>query len=53
MTRAHMQIREDSRRLWNQHPAKEAAGWAKVGLGRPAQAGRPSPFWGPVSPPLT
>jgi hypothetical protein len=32
-----MQIREDSRRLGNQHRAKEGAGWAEVGLGRPAQ----------------
>jgi hypothetical protein len=32
-----MQIREDSRRLGNQHRAKEAAGWAEVGPGRPAQ----------------
>jgi hypothetical protein len=52
-TRARMQIREDSRRLGNRHQAKEAAGSAKVGLGRPAQAGRPNPFPGPVSPPLT
>jgi hypothetical protein len=42
-TRAHMQIREDSRRLRNQHWAKEAAGWAKVGPGWPAQPiSRPS-----------
>jgi hypothetical protein len=32
-----MQIREDSRRLRNQHRAKEVAGWAEVGPGRPAQ----------------
>jgi hypothetical protein len=37
MTRAHMQVREESRRLGNQHRAKEAAGWAEVGPGRPAQ----------------
>jgi hypothetical protein len=36
-TKAHMQIREDSRRLGNQHRAKEAAGWAEVGPGRLAQ----------------
>jgi hypothetical protein len=47
MTRAHMQIREDSRRLGNQHRAKEAAGWAEVGPGRPAQ----SILW-PSRPPL-
>jgi hypothetical protein len=35
-TRAHMQIREDCRRLGNQHGAKEAVGWAEMGLGRPA-----------------
>jgi hypothetical protein len=33
----------DSRRLGKQHRPKEAAGWAEVGLGRPAQAtSRPS-----------
>jgi hypothetical protein len=36
-TRAHMQIREGSRRLGKQNRAKEAAGWAEVGLGRSAQ----------------
>jgi hypothetical protein len=51
-TRAHMQKGEGSRRLGNRHWAKEAAGWAEVGPGRSAQAGRPSPFQGPVSPPL-
>jgi hypothetical protein len=48
----HMQIREDSRRLGNRYRAKEAAGWAEVGPGRPAQAGRSNPFRGPVSPPF-
>jgi hypothetical protein len=43
MTRAHMQLGEDSRRLGNRHRAKEAAGWAEVGPGRPAQPiSRPS-----------
>jgi hypothetical protein len=38
-----MQIREDSRRLENQHRAKEAAGWAEVGPGQLAQPiSRPS-----------
>jgi hypothetical protein len=32
-----MEIREDSRRLGNPHRAKETAGWAEVGPGRPAQ----------------
>jgi hypothetical protein len=41
---------EGSRRLENQHRAKEATGWARVGPGRWAQADRPSPFRGPVSP---
>jgi hypothetical protein len=41
-----MQIREDSRRLGNQHRAKEAADWVEVG------PGRPSPFRGPVAPPF-
>jgi hypothetical protein len=48
MTRAHMQMGQDSRRLGNRHWAKEAAGWAEM-----AQADRPSPFRGPVGPPLT
>jgi hypothetical protein len=47
-----MQIREDSRRLRNQHLAKEVTGWAEVGPGRPAQAGRTNPFRGPVRPPF-
>jgi hypothetical protein len=38
-----MQLGEDSRRLVNRHKAKEAAGWAEVGLGRPVQpTSRPS-----------
>jgi hypothetical protein len=37
MTRAHMQKGEDYRKLGKQHRAKEAAGWAEVGPGRPAQ----------------
>jgi hypothetical protein len=32
-----MQLGEYSRRLGKQHQAKEAAGWAEVGPGRPAQ----------------
>jgi hypothetical protein len=48
-----MQIREDSRRLKNQHRAKEAIGWAEVGLGWPAQVGRPTPcISGPSQPPF-
>jgi hypothetical protein len=42
---------EGSRRLGNQHQAKEATNWAEMGLGRSAQAGRPTPFRGPVGPP--
>jgi hypothetical protein len=53
MTMAYMQKREDSRRLGKQHRAKEATGWAEVGLGWSFQAGRPSPLQGPVGPPLT
>jgi hypothetical protein len=45
-----MQLGEDSRKLGKQHRAKEAAGWAEVGPGRPAQAGRPSRLRGPVAP---
>jgi hypothetical protein len=44
MTRAHMQKGEGSRRLGNQHWAKEAANWAEVHPGRSAQAGRHSPL---------
>jgi hypothetical protein len=47
-----MQLGEDSRRLGKQHRAKKAAGWAEVGPGRPAQADRPSPLRGPISPPF-
>jgi hypothetical protein len=46
-TRAHMQKGEGSRRLGNQRQAKEAANWAEVGLGRPAQ-----PTSGPNHTPL-
>jgi hypothetical protein len=52
-TRAHMQKGGGSRRLGNQRRAKEAVDWAEMGPGRSAQAGRPSPFQGPVGPPLT
>jgi hypothetical protein len=41
---------EASRRLGNRHHAKEAVGWAWMGLGRPAQASRPSPVQGPFAP---
>jgi hypothetical protein len=42
-TRAHMQKGEGSRRLGNQRRAKEAADWAEMGPGRPAQSiSRPS-----------
>jgi hypothetical protein len=46
MTRAHMQKGGGSRRLRNRHRAEEAAGWAEVGPGRPAQ-----PISGPSQPP--
>jgi hypothetical protein len=36
MTRAHMQLGEDSRRFGKQHRAKEVTGWPEVGLGQPA-----------------
>jgi hypothetical protein len=52
MTRAHMQKGGGSRRLGKQHQAKEATNWAEVGPSRSAQAGRPSPFQGPVVPPF-
>jgi hypothetical protein len=42
-----MQKGEGSRRLGNQHRAKEATNWAKMGPGRPAQ-----PVSRPSRPPL-
>jgi hypothetical protein len=55
-TRAHMQKGEGSRRLGNRDRAKEAANWAEVRPGRPAQSGRPSPagpaYFGAQSHPL-
>jgi hypothetical protein len=47
-----MQKGEGSRRLENQRRAKDAANWVEMGPGRSAQAGRPSPFRGPVGPPF-
>jgi hypothetical protein len=35
-----------------QHRAKEATNWAEMDPGLSAQAGRPSPFRGPVGPPF-
>jgi hypothetical protein len=46
-----MQKGKGSRRLGEQHQAKEATDWAEMGPGRSAQAGRPSLFRGPVAPP--
>jgi hypothetical protein len=51
-TRAHMQKGEGSRRLGNRCKAKEAGNWAEIGPGRSAQAGRPSPFQGPLTSPF-
>jgi hypothetical protein len=48
-TKAYMQKGEGSRKLGNRHHAKEAAGWAWMGPGRPAQADRPSPVQGPFA----
>jgi hypothetical protein len=47
-----MQKGGGSRRLGNQHRAKEAVDWADMGPGRSAQASWPSPFRGPVGPPF-
>jgi hypothetical protein len=41
-----------TRRLRNRRHAKEAGNWTEVGPGRSAQAGRPSPFRGPVASPF-
>jgi hypothetical protein len=49
---AHMQKGEGSTRLGKQHRAKEATDWADMGPGRLAEAGRPSPFRGPVGLPF-
>jgi hypothetical protein len=51
-TRAHMQKGEGSIRLRNRRRAKEAGNWAGMGPGWSAQAGRPSPFQGPVTSPF-
>jgi hypothetical protein len=47
-----MQKGEGSRRLGNRRRAKEAGNWAGMGPGQLAQAGRPSPFQGPVASPF-
>jgi hypothetical protein len=45
-----MQKGETSWKQGNRRRAKEASGWAWMGPGGPAQAGRPSPFQGPFAP---
>jgi hypothetical protein len=45
-----MQKGETSRKQGNRRRAKEAAGWAWMGPGRPAQASRPSPLQGTFVP---
>jgi hypothetical protein len=50
--KGHMQKWEGSRRLRNRRRAKAAGYWAWMGLGRSAQAGRLSPFQGPVASPF-
>jgi hypothetical protein len=47
-----MQKGEGSRRLGNRRRAKEASNWARMGRGRSAQAGRPSPLQGPITSPF-
>jgi hypothetical protein len=47
-----MQKGEGSKRLGNRRRAKEAGNWVGMGPGRSAQAGRPSPFQGPVASPF-
>jgi hypothetical protein len=47
-----MQKGRGSRRQGKQHGAKEATDWAELGPRRSAQAGRPSPFRGPVGLPF-
>jgi hypothetical protein len=50
MTWTYMQKGETSKKHGNRHRAKEDAGWAWMGPGRPTQAGRPSPVLGPFVP---
>jgi hypothetical protein len=45
-----MQKGETSGKHGNRRRAKEASGWAWMGPGRPAQAGRPSTVQGPFAP---
>jgi hypothetical protein len=52
MSRAHMQKGRGYRRREKQHRAKQATSWAELGPGRSAQAGRPSPFRGPIGLPF-
>jgi hypothetical protein len=47
-----MQKGRGSRRLGKQYQTKEDTDWAEMGLGRSAQAGRPSPFRGPADLPF-
>jgi hypothetical protein len=49
-TWTYMQKGETSRKQGNRRRAKEASGWAWMGPGRPAQAGRPSPIQGLFAP---
>jgi hypothetical protein len=49
-TWTYMQKGETSRMQGNRRRAKEASGWTWMGLGQPAQAGRPSPVQGPFAP---
>jgi hypothetical protein len=49
-TWTYMQKGETSRKQGSRRRAKEAAGWAWMGPGRAAQAGRPSPIQGPFVP---
>jgi hypothetical protein len=47
-----MQKGRGSRKLGKQYQRKEDTDWAGMGLGRSAQAGRPSLFGGPVGLPF-
>jgi hypothetical protein len=47
-----MQKGEGPKRFGNRRRVKEAGNWAGMGQGRSAQAGRPSPFQGPVTSPF-
>jgi hypothetical protein len=45
MSKAHMQVHTNKELHEKQPGRKPGPNWAKTGLGRPAWADQPSPFW--------